>query len=369
MSLLSLKRYQSFHFVPNPKDMYKPNFVFSSDIPEKVQQLRLNHPVAFNINIELNTLMNRNRNLKPSHLVRDNLIFLAKGDKKSVNALQGIIFQYPPYFTAILDTEVFIVTLTLTVDQFIDHTLTFVQDENYHILHSCDSSLLLYINRYIIKSYEDIAESSLNDISGTETTIEVLEYEIEHLYDSDEYDRTTESIDLMFLKDDDTMTLVGKLIKKSKKINDDDFITNLANLRHNDGHELDTLDLGVDSDESDFENITASKPPIITNNAPFPVVKLKPSRQQLNPPIEIINPVSRKPSKNLQIPKKPIPSSSFMIAETEDFDYSGPAFIKGDKMFKYIKVGKVQKFVNLFEERVNEESADNVASRSVSPIR
>lgn len=45
-----------------------------------------------------------------------------------------------------------------------------------------------------------------------------------------------------------------------------------------------------------------------------------------------------------------------------------PSYIKGDRKFKFIKVGKVQKFVNLFEEKVDKElaSSSNPGSRVLS---
>lgn len=65
--------------------------------------------------------------------------------------------------------------------------------------------------------------------------------------------------------------------------------------------------------------------------------------------------------------------SSFSMITTEDnfgLEYAFrdkssevPSFIKQDKKFKFIKVGKVQKFVHMFEEKV-EEPSSNVGSRN-----
>ena len=47
-----------------------------------------------------------------------------------------------------------------------------------------------------------------------------------------------------------------------------------------------------------------------------------------------------------------------------------PSYIKQDKKFKFIKVGKVQKFVNLFEEQAPASTpTSRFTSRTGSPLR
>ncbi|CAH6723247.1 hypothetical protein CLIB1444_13S03620 [[Candida] jaroonii] len=433
---LSLKRYQSFHFSPSSKDIYKPNFIFSSDIPEVINKLidvndqitdsqfdltdHLN--IEFTINVELNMLMNRNKDLKPSDLIKDNLIFLAKSDESVIplNFLNHLILPEDRKINIhpkkIINNEIFIVTLTLKVLKLLINnsmiqTIEFLKDENFSILLLCDCSLIDNIEEYIkkifvletlktkpclIDSNSTVVENDLNHEIGeineaTETTIEVSENDMNVNYD----DLNDTSIDFMFLKnektiEDDTETLVGKQSIKfpnlfkynpfsTEQDNSENFIKNVNNLRHN-FHEIDEIDEGEeqfeinsDNEENEEHEIhidDVPESPKNYKNANFPAnIKLKPSKTEMKPIEESEDVLPRKSSKSFNLPSRNmIKSPSFTIDQNEldSFDYSGPSYIKGDKKFKYIKVGKVQKFVNLFEERVHEESESRSSSRPVS---
>lgn len=431
---LSLKRYQSFHFSPSSKDIYKPNFIFSSDIAEVINKLiEVNDQITdshydltdhlnieFTINVELNMLVSRNKDLKPSDLIKDNLIFLAKLDESVIplNFLNHLILPEDSRKIninpkKIINNEIFIVTLTLKVLKFLINnlmiqTIEFLKDENFSILLLCDCSLIDNIEEYIKKMFvletlksrpclvdsnSTVVENELGEINeATETTIEVLENDLNVHYD--EINDT--SIDFMFLKDektieDDTETLVGKQSIKfpnlfkynpfsKEKDNGENFIRNVNNLRHNEIHGVDELEdeeqhfeINSENEENEENEIHIDdipESPKNYKNANFPAnIKLRPSKTDMKPIEESEDVLPRKLSKSFNLPtRNMIKSPSFTIDQNEldSFDYSGPSFIKGDKKFKYIKVGKVQKFVNLFEERVHEESESRSSSRPVS---
>lgn len=435
---LNLRRYQSFHSFPTPHDSHKPNFVFSSDIPEKVIHLsRLYNQdprvldlaesttIQFNINVQLNILLNRSTRIRPSSLIKDNLIFLAKSnDQTSINTLLVSDSKLTINPKTFVNDEVFVVTLTLKALNFLVHpddtpsvTIDFLKDENYGILSLCDDQFIIQIENYIANTFTDNIQLQYlphddvlaRDIS-TETTLEMSDQDITNEYSID---------DILFLHDqddDDAVTLIGKQIPQKPNLNlsnllmknpllkqdkkDDSFMDNLTNLRHNDNeevvkpevlynhpilepehdHESDhfiDIDDHIQSPRRTLPKESIQSPELkspeshnyIESAPKLPNIKLKPSNSNLPeplspPPAPVFLqddklPISRKLSHNI-IPPKPQKKSSFTIDlhEFENFDPTA-SYYKGDKKFKFIKVGKVQKFVNLFEERVKEETESN----------
>lgn len=183
---------------------------------------------------------------------------------------------------------------------------------------------------------------------------------------------------------------------------DEDFVGDLYNLRHNGPFNTDThdisgtiSDLSFDVEEIHIDNYSPepecdaglslctpskSAPMILNESSP-----LQSAAESLPPsPVKgrtVFSPrVSRQQSTpEMQVRKK----SSFALIATDDnygLDYafrnnsdSVPSFIKQDKKFKFIKVGKVQKFVHLFEEKMDKEPGSATTSRDStrpgSPLR
>lgn len=377
--------------------------------------LALYESILFTVNVELNTLLSRNKNLRPSDLIKDNLVFLAKSAEAS--AVNRILINddklaiNPKTF---INNEVFIVTLTLKVLNFTVApavSIEFLKDENYGILVLCDYNFILRIEQYIVKLFTNIIDMNLQqdtheinlsqDISGTETTLEISEHELSDYSDDD--------------------TLIHERIKQP--IPEEDFIGDMNNLRHNDGEMNGGMRVDVSSQESDrlaiklddlnlspveTKEVTASEPaqilpdsPILPHSPaqsptqsptkqpqppqtlpqPFDqnvfdledskpefAIKLKHSTHNVNhhqPVTEDFQLPTKKLSRTFIPPPKPKKLSSFSI-DLHDFDNLDPdaAYykgVKGDKKFKFIKVGKVQKFVNLFEEKLHEET-DSVST-------
>lgn len=426
---MSLKRYHSFHN-SSPTDIYKPNFIFSLDIVDRVHQLcrlfrqfpgpdlALFQDILFTINVELNTLLNRNNNLRPSDLIKDNLVFLAKSSEGSlINRILINDDKLPINPKTFINNEVFIVTLTLKVLNFIvtpEFSIDFLKDENYGILVLCDYNFILRIEQYIAKLFNNSVMLNLDqepheinlsqDISGTETTLEISEHELSDYSD-----------------DNDDDTLIHERIKQP--IPEEDFIGDMNNLRHNDGEmnggfiRLDEaieeqLQLAMKmnnieplSSSDDKENTVPKDIHRILPNSPLqsPVQQLKLEQppqtlpqpfdqnvfdvQETNKPEFAINlkhsspnlhhnpttpdfPIpTKKPSRTFIPPPKPKKLASSISIDLHEFDNLDPdaAYIKGvkgDKKFKFIKVGKVQKFVNLFEEKVHQETDSVSTTRS-----
>lgn len=199
-----------------PRDLDKPNFIFSSDIPSKIKQIVSNyfnnhyHELKFNddivdladeiiivnVNIELNTLLMRNKNLRPSDLIKENLIFLARSStkrksnssttnvpslKSSVTSHRGSILSSPSEISLPKDNsapksptsingianlynigskETFIVSLSLKLLDFIINIkdlekfrIDFLKDENYGLLLLCDIQLITQLEDYIKKKF------------------------------------------------------------------------------------------------------------------------------------------------------------------------------------------------------------------------
>lgn len=215
----------------NNHDPNKPNFIFSSDVHEKVRILADRYltkdkgdcelgEIEFNINIELNVLLVRDRNLRATDLIKDNLVFLAK-TSSSVSNVQGIIFNtlkksIEPY--ALKSNEIFIANLTLKLLEFkvsdIDHiSIDFLKDSSYALLLICDENMLDQLERYFKLKFvqelnkqieKDVPEGSLveiptmvQDISNTDSTLEESDIQLNEksfIYDDDDFDSSMENL-------------------------------------------------------------------------------------------------------------------------------------------------------------------------------
>ena len=140
------------------KDPYKPNFIHSSDVVSKVGVLAEMYLLGktlpstpVNVNIEVNSLFVRNKDLKPSDLIRSNLLTSTKTKKKKLKKKKTTTstFMDPPKVLLDLSTdEIYIVSLVLMMDVKVRHTeidVEFQQDENLAVLGSLQETIAHYV--------------------------------------------------------------------------------------------------------------------------------------------------------------------------------------------------------------------------------
>lgn len=452
-------------------DLDKPNFIFTSDISKKINNITSKYllledeatsltdmtcfyhrMLEFNINIELNTLLARNRDLKPSDLIKENLITVAKTKdqcstsiENSLTATKGSVFTMNPY--QFMSNEVFIVNLTLKLLDFTickneetnDVIIDFLKDENYGMLLLSDEQLIDQIENYIkttlIKELEDQRTLSakdkskpinidnngyLADITDVPMGVQdvsinngksfVLEDDYESSFEdllilrsndtrstaneegNDEYEIKTESI--LMEKDEDNNifrhNIDLSIPKTSKQINtikeeeqEDNFIDDMSNLRHNE-YFITTDNLQTSSnanvnamaDSTPSHTRTESKQNTLLLKSPVQLTEKlldspKSSTRHLS--VASMSPKHRSMSRRTS-------TASFSMINYEDpssdLDYAFrnktstvPTYIKLDRKFKFIKVGKVQKFVNLFEEKLDLASNSTPSTRPSSPLK
>jgi len=453
-------------------DLDKPNFIFTSDIPKNIINIaskylllggntteltdmtRFYHPMLeFNINIELNTLLARNRDLRPSDLIKENLITLAKTKDRCSTSIENLFTTVPkapgltinPY--KFMNNEVFIVNLTLKVLDFIicmneetNVIIDFLKDENYGMLLLSDEQLIDQVENYIkatlIKELKgqrtldskDESRSINIDHNGyladiTDVPIGVQDVSINNgksfVYDddyessfeellllksndtrsttneegNDEYEFKTESI-LMENDEDNNIfrTKIGlSTSKTNKQINtikeeeyEDTFIEDMNNLRHNE------FFIRSDNLQESTKNSSA-----IPDSIPLDTETQYRSRQNtslLKSPVQLTEQILESPQsstrqlslasmspKHKSVSRRTSTASFSMINYEDtnsDLEYAFrnksstvPTYIKLDKKFKFIKVGKVQKFVNLFEEKLDLASNSTPSTRPTSPLK
>lgn len=453
-------------FVYQEDDIEKPNFLFYSDISEKMKTLAQrfeksdrdiidlsNGNEEVTVAVKLDLLILRNRNLKTSDLIRDNLVYMAKCDKlkdelpgemqnrSSCTINNAKIFQYRP-----MSGEVFVVNLVLKILDFVVYRdldeihIDFLKDENYGILVLSDEQMIEQIALYMKRQFK----SSLNSFSAQRDPyghpcdphkrgVLILErvpvipeekfeesFIREHdttindksiIYDEgDEYNSLE---DLLLLKSNDTSkstedeeeeTNFESILKSNNKpkkkqcaygagIKDNGFIKDINNMRHNetivDIDEIDTTDdEKMDnndnnillSDAMECEQIEQFQ--YTSESLSIPVDLLSDFDQGIESPI-INKQISTSssfasPSKRRSISTKTSVASFSMIdkGEYKDLDYafrdkssSVPNYIKEDKKFKFIKVGKVQKFVSLFEEHLTQPLGESSPAGPASRLR
>lgn len=389
-------------------DPIKPNLIFSSNIPHKIHHLINNSknrihddkPWTITINIQLNNLISRHGSIKLTDL--EDLINIHSNKHYILRILKNEQWNYTPF------EEIFIVMVKLIVLRFSeDGDIQFEQDDNYFVLKQCQ--FLEEISEYMMRVYQSYSQESKlqidklinNDYDASDSTLECSDAE-----DNGEF----EGKRLEPLKSNDT--LIDEFKRRFSEISDEeksfrinlDFINNISNLRHNDGDEIEPQDNNQDEVtledkhtpqlvheeynpfrldelvEVDFEN----EDDFELKNSPssFYPLPTSPLKREFSEDDDIIK-ISRQLSFQSPTKSRRAPSlsrmSSISIVDDDRFglDYafnsdsnSVPSFIKGNKKFKFIKVGKVQKFVNLFEEQQKElrevNSPSAVGSRKAS---
>ncbi|KAK6465542.1 hypothetical protein DFJ63DRAFT_24724 [Scheffersomyces coipomensis] len=485
--------YQRKHYHYNTHDLDRPNFIFSSDIPDKVDQLSHEYlsirdkqqhvkdhnnddeeeehvisltteNIEFNINIELNTLLLYNPSFKPSDLIHENHICLAKPEHIDFEIMKSdqLIFKngntenykgIQPY--VLKSKEIFIINITLKLLTFnvFNHDspiiIDFVKDENYTILLLCKSILLCQIEKYItLKFIKEVNKNLVTPLPFPETSIvededgyptpqEISKYTTDTLFndstlegsenesvvggktflydddeeEDDEVDRKQvedDFQDLLLLNSNDTIRYIShdedyddigfsvktaskllpktilSTIKEEKK--SDSFIENLNNLRHNDlNDDIDFVDIDDDEHDSEHDDINRYilddlqhlQPPIqlrlnINQNENTNINGNGNSTEIISPPMTPAKTLTRqssylsylsptKATTNNKTVSRMTSTASLSFINSDDttgLEYAYrdrsptvPSFIKEDKKFRFIKVGKVQKFVDLFEEK------------------
>lgn len=422
---MSLKPSHSF-YLPRPRprshsaDYDKPNFIYSSDIAENVRLLSSRYALIggsskevvdladygdelteLHINIELNLLLVRNKRLRASDLLKDNLIYLARADNtnRSYDRLPLNRLCIRPRMLG--ENDIFVVSITLKILDFIVRrhdrvqiSIDFFKDENYGILMLCDHTLIVQIESYItilfnryltsdppsqheplvapvrrmvVTDHLDEDTSNLHDHSLTDSTLQTndsvdldksFQYDTEHVVDEEFETSSTEDIDEVLslegptrsnTREDQYTPALG--LRRSTRLNtieecdkNDSFVSDVNNLRHNEAPKEHTLTSAATIDDM------------------VPLAKTSSVSSYASP----------KKSDNLS---RKTSTASFSMVDYQDEDLSFafqdksnvPLYIKDNKKFKFIKVGKVQKFVNMFEDKVVNDSQPS--SRSLSPFR
>lgn len=395
-------------------DPIKPNFIFSSNISSKIYNLihaprkGNQSPSVIKINIQLNNLVSRNKSMKLSDL--QDLINIHSNKHYILRILKQENWEYKP------SEEIFIVTVKLVLLDCSKDAIEFEHNESYTILKQCQ--FMDEIESYIKKIYLKYSEEEYLSYDISDSTIECSESE-----DNGElFGKCLEP-----LKSNDT--LIDEFKKIFHDISDEektfkhnhDFIKNISNLRHNDDEDI------VEEEEEEEPSSTEEKENSLIlpetpsmakpetgalrlddlievsceneddfdlQNIPNPSLALpiSPSKHGFAEDNEVIK-ISRQlpfhsPTKTRRandLSRKPSNTSFSMMSDERyglEYAYNSnhedvPSFIKENKKFKFIKVGKVQKFVNLFEEQKNQKEpvtpsrpssriSSRVTSRAVS---
>lgn len=175
----------------------------------------------------------------------------------------------------------------------------------------------------------------------------------------------------------------------------DDFAESVENLRHNDrerieeelesDYEINTPDL---LRQTSLEHCTPCKSaPVLINKKSFtnaipslgdePFMNFTPDEPYVSPRKQRLSRLAKQRSTpDIQVRKTPLFAAISSEDRVDGLDYAFrssdvPTYIKQDKKFKFIKVGKVQKFVNMFEDQNENETplSSSHASRCGSPHR
>ncbi|KAM9931925.1 hypothetical protein OXX80_008433 [Metschnikowia pulcherrima] len=174
------------------KDKERPNFIFSSDIPYKiascVAELHLysggasrkvdlaKYIESFDVTLELNALLLRNKCIIPSELIQANHIYVAKAPSPGFDhGVVRSISRFPEVWKSILSiqksNETFVVKFRLNLDKFSvdladvsDISLHFHANDRFAPLLSADLALTDHLKTYIcqkliqeLKSNSDIS--------------------------------------------------------------------------------------------------------------------------------------------------------------------------------------------------------------------
>ena len=386
-------------------DPGKPHFLFSSNVEDVVLELvaryndhrrwnnnwhgpliEKNDSISISIDLELNSLLLRCPHLKPSDLMKHNLV-CSVNSHRPVNKL-----VYLGDFPVPVSNQMFVLSMRLDIDDFhIKQDKVFIQFRStsmYNMLAGSEDRLIDQIENYIIAKFRSnidrgklITKSSrnfnpapisagTNDIS--DSTLD--DSGIDHTFSDSE----TSSLDELRLTEStntvrDEYEQIGKL--PSGKFADE-FIQNEDNLRHNEVHvdlsNIEEVDCNLEDDHFDEDGSLPQQ----EHHQFEQLLHLdqgEDSASESGTALKHPQPISfESPSK--KVTKKSSSMSVSMINDDDliDLKYAMndtdvPSYIKENKKFKFIKVGKVQKFVNLFEEKSEHSSRTTSPNRMKSP--
>lgn len=301
-----LKLYKSIRFKDHERD--RPNFIFSSDIPQKAKLIAVRciredwssgrdisvKDMSFVVNVELNTLLSRNRKLRPSVLLKENALFVAKitGSKlqkahtPAANERRHPIISidgkvHTPY--DINCNDVFIaslnlVTTSIKVRKGSPVVIDFEVDANYKLLTLTDDSLLVqlasyasnriqhelekrnrgpgpgksilkrdYDERYYLDSSSVTSEDTINCLQEKSTNRVWFEDDFSDFQDSDV------SLVLEISSSGDDLGASTNLADTAEDQHSKSFIADITNLRHNDEETT------VNSDSENHKEVPNSK--------------------------------------------------------------------------------------------------------------
>lgn len=404
-------------------DPMKPHFIHSSDIPNQVLhlldlfidlpsdnevELIEDEDVSFNINVQLDPLLARSKDLKTSQLISQNLICMVKSDR--VDRVKHE-FKLNRDITLQLSREMFLVNLKLTLHLFKvkddDINLTFTKDQMYQLY---DKDMVEQISKYIICKFQmelaNLSKDATHKFPKSLTQADFLDFQMNDISDStldgSMVDKTfSDTSSLEELDFVDTITVYersrshshpkflnnrplisGKVYKSSI---DNGFIENQNNLRHNeDLFELeDEIDRGKiirnqqsqdyfnfgDIQRVEYDDLLQDPFDFKTRGKTTAPTSRKSSGVGHEVPDDLIR-LTRNMSSGYISPRRLSTKSSantlIVGYDDDDIEYDEnnvPNYIRENKKFKFIKVGKVQKFVNLFEEKRDDRSPSPKVAR------
>lgn len=344
-------------------DPDKPNFIVASNALGVVARLARqraaataapSHPSGPNagidaeltVTIELNTLLRRNRTLRASDLIASNLVLLARAPGRRPPPVARTNAPRPLGVYELHD-EIFVVCLTLRV--FVaGRGVAIARDRAYEVLRQC-GDYVQQVERYVGRRFA--AELERGELCGPSDTSVGLSLLTVHDSDSE---------DLL----DELESRLGELTRSNTAeeqpdwTDGDKFILEVTNMRHNEAL----------PHRSVFEV------------EPRPAPRLLPSYTLALPPPLPPPPLPPMPQTTTYVsPRKGrerLLAGLFMVHSEDntgleyafrDRSPTVPSYIRQNKKFKFIKVGKVQKFVNMFEGDARE--AGSPRSGASSPVR
>lgn len=385
---------------------------------------------GFEVTFELNCLLLRNNKLIPSELVRKNLIFVARTKNPSKQPCQSVSL-FPEVWQSILAMrsthETFVVSFQLSLAKFTvdlsnvkDVVVIFKNDQSLEALQACDpqaiSHVKQYVRRKLASEIKSIADFSIH-ITSPATILQNLPplestSKLEDIYHSRSIDLSPNQLVDASLTDIDLSCCLEKQLIFADDTDFDASDDELRILPSDDSakgtvHEDDELDRLYSSDslpcmdlasvlDLDIQggiknNVNGKSLDAISSEqleAGFDECMETFNSRNTQFDDEIDELIAELESSPIRPPTAPHASSSehgtlskqpslLYIDRDEkhglDYAYRNkspeiPKFIREDKKFKFIKVGKVQKFVNMFEEQKDIKPSSDGVSRGGSRV-
>lgn len=417
------------------EDLLKPNFIYLSDINEKLKILiskylnlqeepcgsidileSFQEPVYLNLMVEVNRLLYRNASLRMLSLMDKNMIYAPMNERRDKLCTKSDIVTYDKLFKLgvrkVRDVR-FVLSLSLKLKNFTvsrdNHDtcifFEFSSGTDYDFLTSCEGDVALQLHPYVqnlflsrleeltsVKPQQSLIKntSEIFDIireqtefdSSMEELLILKSNDTECSMDSSDFSEEDRWISSNFKRDrrisDESRNLVSKFARTKKHLNPflhpitedkiDSFIENISNMRHNEDEVIKMQYI-----EEVTDNIDDKDSAFDTNDKlnPCDTFDVNLQEEMSIPPLHTLgshpslSSAFSSPRRHSSVSKKTSGASFSMINYEDEFpelkfaynDNSStvPTYIKRDKKFKFIKVGKVQKFVDLFEGKLEEK--------------